>query len=72
MSGSGNLYNVLLSYEKPNKNKPCVSGNTDKPEASQPVFTAHSIYHSYYSGQQSCERLGDHALYLHTCIYRST
>ena len=37
---------VLLSYEKPNKNKPGVSGNTGEPEASasQPLFTAHSIY----------------------------
>lgn len=66
MGGRGNLYNVLLSYEKPNKNKPCMSGNTDKPEASQPVFTAHSIYHSYYSGQQSRERLWDPALHLYT------
>lgn len=50
MSGSGNRYDVLLSDEKPNKNKPRVSGNTDEPEASQPLFTAHSIYHGYCPG----------------------
>ena len=49
---------VLLSYEKPNKNKPGLSGNTGEPEASasQPLFTAHSIYHSYWSWRRGCER----------------
>jgi hypothetical protein len=52
VSGSGNHYNVLLSYEKPNKNKPSVSVNTDKLEALRPLFTKHFIHHGCYPGSK--------------------
>lgn len=65
------IFITFFSHMKTKQNKPCVSGNTDKPEAWQPGFTAHSIYHSYYSGQPGCELLCDQAWYLYLHIYHS-